>query len=83
MPAPDAGQPAPRIERLCERARECGEGYVFVAGRWVLGASEDERRASLALLASHGLCLILGDEYVTVLPNGKELRHHRPRPWDE
>jgi hypothetical protein len=80
---PETSEPNPRIRRLCERARLCGEPYVFVAGRWVLGETEEQRRASLRLLARWRLFLIVADENLTVTPDGQELRHHRPRPWED
>lgn len=81
---PDADSRAPeRMARLCERARLCNEPYVFVAGRWVLGETEAERRASLRLLSRLRLYLIIADEYLTLTPDGQELRHHRPRPWED
>lgn len=79
----EPSQPAERIVRLCERARVCGEQYVFVSGRWVLGSEEAEREASLALLARLRLFLIIADEHITLTPDGQELHHHRPRPWED
>jgi hypothetical protein len=73
--------PAERVRRLVARARLCGEPYVFVSGRWVLGATDAERRAGLRLLARWRLHLIVADEDVTVTPRGRELRHARPRDW--
>ena len=80
---PGQEEPDPRIRRLCERARVCGELYVFVAGRWVLGETEGRRRASMRLLSRLRLFLIIADENITVTPDGQELRHHRPRPWED
>ena len=73
--------PPTRIVRLCQRALECNEPYIFVAGRWVLGGAE-QSAASLALAARMGLFVILAEECVTICPSGVELRHHRPRPWE-
>ncbi len=78
-----SADPSGRIFRLCERARACGEPYVFIAGRWVLGETHAERMASLALVAAQGLYLIIADENITRTPQGQELRHHRPRVWED
>ena len=80
---PEPVPPSERLVRLCERARLCGEQYVFVSGRWVLGESEEQRRASMRLLARWRLFLIIADENITVTPEGHELRHYRPRPWED
>ena len=79
----ETAQPSEAIQRLCARARQCGEPYVFVAGRWVLGETEADRTASLRLLRRLGLSLLIAEEDVTVLPDGTQLRHHRPRPWED
>ncbi len=76
-------EPPARVRRLCTRARECGEPYIFVAGRWVLGKTESECRASLRLLARWRLSALLADENRTVLPGGRELRHVRYRPGQD
>ena len=78
----DSVGPADRIARLCQRAVECGEPYIFLAGRWVLGSSAEESAASLRVAASLDLCVILAEESLTITPAGVELRHHRPRPWE-
>ncbi len=80
---PETAQPSEAIHRLSARAQQCGEQYVFVAGRWVLGETEAGRAASLRLLRRLGLSLLIAEEDVTVLPDGTQLRHHRPRPWED
>jgi hypothetical protein len=76
-------EPSVRVVRLCERARLCGEPYVFVAGRWALGETDEERRASLRLLSRWRLYLVIADEDVTRTPEGQELKHRRLRPWED
>ncbi|MDQ3327817.1 MAG: hypothetical protein M3506_04750 [Chloroflexota bacterium] len=80
---PEAAQPSEAVHRLCARASQCGELYVFVAGRWVLGETETSRAASMRLLMRLGLSLLIAEESMTILPDGTQLGHHRPRPWEE
>lgn len=78
------GAPVPdRVRRLCERAAVCGEQYIFVSGRWVLGSTEEERSRSLRYISARSLFVIVAEENITITPQGVELRHHRPRPWEE
>ncbi len=80
---PEAAQPSEAIRRLCARAGQCGEPYVFVAGRWVLGETEAGRAASLRLLRRLGLSVLIAEEDVTIVPDGTQLRHRRSRPWED
>lgn len=80
---PNTKEPPARVRRLCQRARQCGEPFVWVSGRWVLGGTEHERRASLRLLARWRLSVLVADENRTLLPGGRELRHARPRHWQD
>lgn len=49
----------------------------------MLGDTHAERAASLGLVAAKGLYLIIADENITRTPHGQELRHHRPRVWED